>query len=171
VLRLEAPDRFALAASDPLGRALWSIEVDRDVARWSRSADGRECRIDPERPLELPRLAWDLPIRDLAPALVGRVPESPPAPAGGDRVDFRDEDGRRWSAERDERGPLRWTLWSDGRPALWWSRGERGGVLSSAEARLQIRWREVAREALRSPLPTLAVAAAALPECLDADLS
>jgi hypothetical protein len=170
-LRLAALERFDLRASDPLGRPLWTLTVDGGAGRWAAAGKRQGCRFDPDLPLRLAGLDWGLPVRDLAAALVGRLPEPPDD--GNDRlaVDYRDGSGRRWTATRDESGPLRWTLWLAGAPALWWERAERGGRLSASEARLQIRWREVAREPLAGDGPRLAAEDAGEPECDDADLS
>jgi hypothetical protein len=148
--------------------------VDGGVGRWAVAGRRTGCRFDPGFPLRLDGLDWGLPARDLAAALVGRLPEPPgDADDGDDRlaVEYRDSAGRRWTATRDASGPLRWTLWQAGTASLRWERTERGGLLTASAARLQIRWREVAREPLAGEGPRLAGEAAGEPECEDADLS
>lgn len=171
MLRLADSDRFEVAASDPLGRPLWTLTVDDGAGRWLAAGERSGCRFDPRRAFRPARLDWGLPPRDLAAALVGRVPEPPPGAGAELAIDYRDESGRRWSAWRDERGPVRWTLWQAGKPSLRWDRSERGGLLSAGGADLEIRWREVAREPLVGAGPHLPAAAGTEPDCDDADLS
>lgn len=169
VLRLAAEERFEVAASDAFGRRLWTLTVDDGHGRWSEAGSRGACRFDPDRSLRLAELDWDLPARDLAAALVGRVPEPPPG-AGADRtIAYTDSAGRRWSASRDGVGPLRWTLFRAGEPSLTWERSDGGGQLTARGADLLIRWNEVAREPLTGEGPRLP--AAAEPECDDAELS
>ena len=171
VLRLAAQERFELAASDALGRPLWSLTVDDGAGRWVAAGGRAGCRFDPERTIRLARFDWGLPARDLAAALVGRVPEPPAETGTGLAIEYLDGSGRRWSARRDGRGPLRWTLYRAGAPSLWWERSEGGGVLSARDADLQIRWRETAREPLAGEGPRVAAEAASEPECDGAALS
>lgn len=145
--------------------------MDGEVGRWVSVGRGAGCRFDPARPLRVAGFDWQLPARDLVAALVGRLPEPPGSDDARRDADFLDGGGRRWTAARDGAGPLRWTLWLEGEPALGWERAERGGVLSARAAQLQIRWREVAREPLAGDGPRLEPAAAEEPECDDADLS
>lgn len=171
VLRLAAEERFEVAASDGFGRLLWTLTVDDGRGRWSPGAAGRSaCRFDPDRALRLADFDWDLPARDLAAALVGRLPEPPAEPGEDWSIDYNDGAGRRWRASRDGLGPLRWTLYRAGEPSLTWERAESGGRLTARGADLQIRWSEVAREPLAGAGPELA-AGAADPECQDAELS
>lgn len=170
VLRLAAEERFEVAASDAFGRLLWTLTVDDGRGRWSPGSESGACRFDPDRSLRLAEFDWDLPARDLAAALVGRVPEPPAQPGMEQSIDYTDGAGRRWSASRDGLGPLRWTLYRAGEPSLSWERADRGGRLTARGADLLIRWSEVAREPLAGEGPRLP-AAAADPECKDAELS
>lgn len=171
VLRLAAAERFEVTASDPLGRPLWTLTVDDGAGRWLPAGQRSGCRFDPRRSVRLARFDWGLPARDLAAALVGRVPE-PPARDGAElAVEYLDASGRRWRAWRDERGPLRWSTEQAGAPSLSWERAERGGALSAESDELLIRWREVTREPLGGGGPRLPAAAAGEPECDDAALS
>jgi len=170
-LRLAEPARFDLRAADTFGRPLWTLTVDGDAGRWVAVGRGAGCRFDPARPMRVAGLDWGLPARDLAATLTGRLPEAPAASDALRDIDFLDGAGRRWTAMRDGVGPLRWTLWREDAAVLGWERAGRGGVLSARAARLQIRWREVAREPLGGDGPRLEPSAAEEPECDDADLS
>ncbi len=170
VLRLAAEERFEVAASDAFGRLLWTLTVDEGRGRWRPGGERNACRFDPDRSLRLAEFDWDLPARDLAAALVGRVPEPPAEPGMDWSIDYTDGAGRRWSASRDGLGPLRWTLYRAGEASLTWERADRGGRLTVLGADLQIRWTEVAREPLAGEGP-LIPAAATDPECEDAELS
>jgi hypothetical protein len=93
--------------------------------------------------------------------LLGGVPA---APAGepqrhGDRLAWRDGDGRRWTARLGDDGAVAaWTLWLDGSPVVWWQRSHDGQALLSDRRRgTQLRWRRVLRESLPAPPERAAV--------------
>ncbi len=172
VLRLVDTDRFELAASDALGRPLWSLAIAGGWARFVEGGARSGCRLAASASLRLPRIDWELPVLDLPAVLVGRLPATPAASgANADAVDFRDQRGWRWTASRDALGPLRWTLWRGGVPAVRWERTDRGGRLDSRDGQLQVRWREGAREPIAAGGSGSVPAPEGEPECEHGDLS
>ncbi|MEE8277191.1 MAG: hypothetical protein V3R89_00505 [Thermoanaerobaculia bacterium] len=157
VLRLEVVGSFQITASDALGRALWSLEARDQGFLLLQHRQRTYCRSGGG--LILPEVALSpLPVETLPSVLLGYLP-MPPAHDDGElpgEIDFLDGGGRRWTA-RAEFGELAaWTLWSEGRPMLWWTRQERGGILSHRQG-VQFRWRQVVREPLSGGLERLRV--------------
>jgi hypothetical protein len=169
VLRLWTPQRFELAASDALGRTLGRLEVAAGEGRWSGAERGERCRLDPDVPFHWPALGARLRPRELPELLLGRMPaelDAPP-PDGVGVVELRDRQGVTWSLERDERGPVRWRR-SGALPdaeTLEWTRDGAGGRLTLAGAAVEVRWKEVARERLRTAPPPIEPELSALPPC------
>jgi hypothetical protein len=151
VLRLAAADDFQLAASDLVGRALWSLAYRGaetlivDHRRNEYCATGREVRV-PEAALAA------LPLEMLPLVLLGRLPvavDERDAAAG--KIDVLDSLGRRWTARLEEGAPKSWTLWRAEEPSVWWLAQPRGGILSHRSGS-QFRWRESVAEALDGAL-------------------
>lgn len=144
VLR-EGPRIFQLAASDALGRALWTLTVAETRAllvdhRRRLYCSDAEAVVPPQAGLA------ELPLAALPRVLAGRLPIAPrAAPPGDDRLDFEDDAGRRWSAVFEAGAPSSWTLWEQDEPLLWWSAAPRGGILSHRQGS-QFRWRMTVRE-------------------------
>ncbi len=151
VLRLAAADRFSLAASDTLGRPVWSLGFAEertlvvDHRRREVCATGADVRV-PEAALA------PLPIDMLPIVLLGRLPVAAAETDGA--VDLLDRQERRWTARMAEGRPLSWTLWSAGEPSLWWLAQPDGGVLSHRGGS-QFRWRQSVVEPLGAGLETL----------------
>lgn len=155
VLRLESPERFRLAISDRLGRPLYTLDVAGDGGLLLDHRERLVCRVEDGVVLR------DLPVDLVAPAslpplLLGRLPAGPAGrsvtPPPGSRYDFRDDAGRRWTAEV-ERGEVNaWTLWAEGEPELWWQRRGEDALLSDRRRGVQMTWREIGREALGGAL-------------------
>lgn len=147
VLRRWSSDRFRLDADDLLGRALWTLRVAGDGLTLIDHRARAYCRGTadvsiPERGLS------HVPVRALAGVLLGELPVAPPPGAGGgDRVDFVDARGRRWTATLDGGAPVSWAMWGDGEPLVWWQGDARGGILSH-RAGGQFRWRVAVSEEL-----------------------
>ena len=145
VMRQVAADRFQLQASDTFGRAVWSLDLDGEKVLLVNHRQREACVAG--RELRVPELALrPLPLPAVARVLAWRTPV--PVPVGGDREDWTDETGRRWTASWEEDRLVAWTLWAEGEPRLWWSRQDRSGILSHREGS-QFRWRQVAREKLQ----------------------
>ena len=157
ILRLDTPDRFQLVASDLLGRAVWSMELyDRQVVLVDHSQK-TYCVAGME--LALPEVALDpLPVGALPGVLLGYLPVEVGADAvtGDAQFDLTDLDGRRWTGSLEAGKPSSWTLWEGEQPTLWWTRQDKGGILSHRQG-VQFRWRTVVREPLKSGFERLAV--------------
>ena len=150
-LRLAAPGRYQIQAVDPVGRALWSLDV----------ADGEGLTIDHRRRSYCTftgRFAASatplgpFPLLSLPALLLGRVPAEPAqpdqVPTAGD-LSFRDAAGRQWAAQIDAAGAVvSWTLSRGDVPSVWWRRHDDWSILSDRERGVQVRWREVLREDL-----------------------
>jgi len=151
VLRLANPSRYELAASDLLGRQLWTLSVAGDDALFLDHRAARACRLGGE--VRLPDLGLPPLALNAVPALLlGRLP-APPAPpvAPAGAGDYRDAAGRRWSFTLRGGEPASWTLWDDDGPALFWSRQASGGVLSARREGAQLRWQTSQSEPLAAP--------------------
>lgn len=172
-LRLEDEERFELIATDPFGRALWKIEVDRGTGRFLDERQRWACRFDPAASNAMPRLDWGLTALELPAVLRGALP----GPAVSEGVgmeagsfEFRDARGRLWTGEADARGLASWRMeTADG--ALAYRREGVGATLSDDRSGARLRWRELAAEPLSGPLQPLSAGTPELPECADADLS
>lgn len=156
-LRLGEADDYRVEVADALGRTVLSIAaadgellmVDRRHSRFCRSTNG----------LELPAMPLGrLPAAALPRVLLGRLPLSAAdgARRSGERLQFHDDAGRRWTAVLSGGRVTSWTLWHAGRAVAWWTGSEAGGVLSQREGR-QLTWRQIVREALPAPPPPLVV--------------
>ncbi len=166
-LRLASPERFQAEAVDPLGRALWGLDVDGEHGLWLDHRAHTYCRLS-----GAPDLAFlpigPLPLSALPPLLLGRLPVPPADPAGVVRgaagapaagaatstVAYRDTAGRGWSAVTQDGQLVSWGLWQEPAtaPLLSWATSGSWSVLSDRRKGVQVRW----REALREPLGPLA---------------
>ncbi len=165
-------DLYQVRASDPFGRNLWSLELRAGRVRFVDHRLREHCETG--REVRIPEIALTpLPIDRLPDLLEGRVPASPadPSAVGPDPgsvarpEDFRDPEGRRWTARYAGPEAQAWTLWEDEEPFLWWQRQDRGGVLSH-RAGSQFRWRRAVSEALSGEIdPLEAPPAYSLVEC------
>lgn len=168
-LYLEAESEYRMLASD-LGRKLWSLSVDgQGDALWLNYREKRYCRADATTELRFLPLA-DLPLASLPRLLLGRLPAEPVADlARGERnVTFLDARGFRWNGELDGDRLQWWSLVEGGEAVVWWRREEHGGVFSNPRGKQEVRWREVVREQLRSPLAEVEIPAKFSPGDCDA---
>lgn len=161
-LKLFAQDRYLAQASDPLGRALWSLDVAGQEGVWADHRARVFCGFTGAFPA-VGRELGAFPLPALPALLLGRLPVPPAEPATGldpaaAKLDYQDVEGRRWTAEMAERAeraevaagdPATWTLWEDGTPSLWWMKRGGWAILSQRQRKVQLRWREVVREPLR----------------------
>lgn len=166
VLRLEAADRYQIAASDPMGRQVWTLSVAPERALWLDHRGRRACPVGAE--IQIPDLGLPpLPLAAVPGLLLGRLPlvlgAGLAAAAGVEHAqngELRVSD-RRWSWRRGS-GPSdrdrldAWTLYQNGTPVLWWRRDGDGGILSARRQGAQLRWQRVVSE----PLSGAAVAPA-----------
>lgn len=147
-LALSGPDSYAISASDALGRSIWDLVVGNQESYLIDHRRRWQCDLEGESGIPQESLR-ELSLRSLPAVLLGFLPVLPDGSvdARAGKVDFVDDAGRRWTA-RSEGGKVdSWTLWKDGEPAVWWSRRQRGGLLSHRQGS-QLRWRETLVEAL-----------------------
>jgi hypothetical protein len=151
-LRLETPERYSLEGSDRLGRSWFKLAADGDRALYLDQRERTYCRFS--QAIEIAAVPLGpLPFDVLPALLLDRLPVVPAEPLRRreGEVRFRDEGGRRWSAELSGGAPVRWTLLRDGRPAVWWFRRDGTSYLSASEEKLQLRWRQGRVEPLLRP--------------------
>ena len=152
-LRLFAMDRYQLQAVDPVGRALWSLDVTGERGSFLNHRNRTACVFEGSFDISGISLG-PFPLLTLPSLLLGRVPSRPQGEAEtqGREVKFYDASGRLWSAEVGEGGLVQsWTLIEEGKPAIWWLHSEGWNILSDRDRGVQVRWREVLREKLAGP--------------------
>ncbi len=166
-LRLESAVRYQANAVDPLGRALWSLDVTADRGLFLDHRARAACALESELRLvgaPLDRVA----LTDLPKLLLGRVPVSPPAetpaPAGVNAgkglkiLVLSGAAGESWQVHLARGRLFRWTLIRVGEPTAWWTI-EKGESILSDRTGGQLRWRASVAEPLASPLVPLAAPA------------
>jgi len=170
ILKLSSESRFQVSTTDALGRPLWSLQAS-EVESLLIDHRGQEfCRA---KEIRLPDPVLEaMPWRALPRVLLGYLPTEPETivKRSSLEIDFRGRDGQRWTSRLDAGRPMSWVLWEESRPALWWSRQGDGGVLSHRQG-IQIRWRQIVNEPLKSPLVDLQIPSGYGPsECHTRDL-
>jgi hypothetical protein len=175
-LRLVSPARYQIQAVDPLGRSLWSLDVNAAAGLWLNHRSHTYCRFEGRFDVSGVPLG-PFPLLSLSSLLIGRVPAepapgSPTAEPRGRELDFKDAEGRRWTGTLGEGGEvLSWTLSEGSTPKVWWMRRDDWAILSDRERGIQVRWREVLRENLdREPPPLTPPAEYKQTPCGDPDL-
>lgn len=159
-LRLVSPARYQFQASDPLGRSLWSLDVEGDSGVWLNHRSRTWCRFEGRFDLSGAPMG-PFPLLSLPALLVGRVPAepaagSPTAQPKGRQFDYRDASGRHWYGTLGEEGVVEsWVLAEGSTPQVWWTRREDWAILSDREREVQVRWREVLREPLSLEPPRI----------------
>jgi hypothetical protein len=163
-LRLASPERYQAQAVDPLGRAVWGLDVEGDRGLWLDHRGHRYCRLAGALDLAFLPLG-PLSLSALPPLLLGRLPVPPADPAivsrgtmpagGGDTVAYRDAAGRGWSAVVRGGQVVSWGLWQGAAaaPILSWASSDSWSVLSDRRKGVQVKWREAVREPLRELAP------------------
>jgi hypothetical protein len=166
ILWLESSRRFRLQAVDPIGRVAWNLDADGSQVLWIDHRGQRVCRYGES--IELPGLAMGaFPAAALPSLLLGVIPvpaEVRPKVHQQDGVrhlQWRDTEGRAWTATLRDGELLRWALWPGGRSgeeaggepvaqlrrqAPWW-------ILLDRRQDLEVRWRQVLREPLEGLPP------------------
>ncbi len=143
---------FSLAAVDTFGRRLWSFESIDGASLLLDHRASEYCRLEGDVVVRAVALS-DLAVSTLPRVLMGGLP-LPPADGGGvpeeGEVEFRSEDGRRWTARFDGGTLETWTLWKGEAPLVWWRREPDGGILSHRDG-AQALWKTVTVE--RDPAP------------------
>jgi hypothetical protein len=174
-LRLARPERYQANAVDPVGRALWGLDVTGGHGVWLDHRGRTWCRFSGG--LDLAGLPLSpFPLLSLPALLLGRLPAEPAAAPqatgeaveggdGGRRLSYVDDRRRRWGALVAAGTVASWTLWEDGAPAVSWVRRDGWAVLSDRRQGVQVRWREILREELRGDLVALDVPAGYTEAC------
>ncbi len=158
-LRLASPLRYQLQAADPVGRALWGVDVTSGQGIWLDHRNKVTCAF--RGSFDVPGIPLGpFPLFSLPSLLLGRVPAEPaagsepeqtdrPGPGDGKEVELSDDLGRRWIADMEGDGTVEgWTLWEEGKPTVWFQRRDSWAYLSDHARGIQLRWREVLRESL-----------------------
>ncbi len=158
-LRLAAAERYQVMAVDPLGRAIWSLDVESERGLWLDHRNRGYCNFNGSFDVADVPLS-PFPLLSLPALLLGRLPAEPTAApqAKGRDLTFHDDQERRWTArlEGDQVGS--WTLWNDdGQPAVLWVRRDDWAILSDRGQGAQVRWKEVLAEKLPKALAALRI--------------
>jgi hypothetical protein len=158
-LRLASALRYQIQAADPVGRALWGLDVTAEHGVWLDHRNKITCVFEGSFDVSGIPLG-PFPLVALPSLLLGRVPAEPAAPEAeprrqGRQIELHDASGRRWTAELGDGATVDgWTLWEAGKPAVWFLRRDNWAYLSDRSRGVQVRWREVLREDLnREPEP------------------
>lgn len=160
-LRLAAAERYQVMAVDPLGRALWSLDVEAERGLWLDHRNRGYCTFDGSFDVADVPLA-PFPLLSLPALLLGRLPAEPTAAPQrkGRDLTYRDDKERRWTARLEGDQVESWTLWNDGgQPAVLWVRREDWAILSDRTQGAQVRWKEVLAERLPQALAALRIPA------------
>ena len=153
-LRLASPDRYQVTSSDPVGRALWSLDVHSGAGAerglWLDHRNKVYCEFTGRFDVVGVPLA-PFPLLSLPALLLGRLPAEPAddPTRRGRTVAYADGQGRRWAAMLGDDGLVEsWSMTDASGPAVFWVRNDNWAILSDRNQKAQVRWREVLREAL-----------------------
>lgn len=148
-LHLTTPDRYQVRAVDPVGRALWTLDVEGERGLFLDHRSRAYCVFTGRFDISGVPLA-PFPLMSLPALLVGRVPAEPASSprTSGSEIVFEDAGGRRWRAVLARGEVARWTVWEGEEPAYWWARRDGWAILSDRREGAQVRWREVLAEPL-----------------------
>lgn len=156
-LRLASPERYQLQAVDPVGRALWSLDVMQERGLFLNHRSRSSCIFQGSFQMSGVALG-PFPLLTLPSLLVGRVPAQPAgAPqTHGRQISFRDGADRLWTAVLGQEGVVEsWTMAERGAPSIWLVRSDGWAILSDRERNVQVRWREVLQERAEAELAAL----------------
>jgi hypothetical protein len=155
-LRLVSPERYEIQAADPVGRALWSLDVLDERGLWIDHRGRAYCVFEGRFEMRGFPLG-PFPLLALPSLLLGRVPAEPAGPVEqkGEETVFLDAAGRRWAATAEGGLVEGWNLAEGDAPTVWWRLYEGSAILSDRGRGVQIRWREVLREKLQGDLERL----------------
>lgn len=156
-LRLAGPERYQVTSSDPVGRALWALDVSSvegaERGLWLDHRNRAFCEFEGRFDLVGVPLA-PFPLLSLPSLLLGRLPAEPAGEprTRGDSLSYDDSLGRHWTAMLGGDGLIqRWTMSNEKGPAVFWVRSDSWSILSDRTQGAQVRWREVLREVLEAP--------------------
>ncbi len=168
-LRLSGPDRYQASAVDPVGRSLWSLDVDGERGLFLDHRNRLFCRLAGRFDISGVPLS-PFPLVSLPALLLGRVPAAPASAVEeqGARISFRDERERRWDATLKDGAPAGWSMRDEQGPAVWLTRQDGWAILSDRRQGSQVRWREILREEHKGELAPLETPANYREECAPA---
>jgi hypothetical protein len=157
---------------DPVGRALWSLDVAGTRGLSLNHRSRTYCLLEGSFDLSGAALG-PFPLLSLPSLLLERLPAEPAEPPveKGREISFHDASGRQWTATRGSDGLLEsWVLREGEVPTVWWVRRDEWSILSDRERGMQVRWREVLHESLEGDLAALERPPAYREECREPDL-
>jgi hypothetical protein len=155
-LKLQTADRYQASAVDPLGRALWSLDVTADRGLFLDHRARAACQL--EGALSLVGAPLDhVELSDLPKLLLGRVPVSPretTIPESSEEFDLKGSAGEVWKVALTHGRPVRWALFRAGERVAGWTQEKGEAVLSDRKGG-RLRWRSSVAEPLGGPLAPL----------------
>lgn len=158
-LYLATPSHYRMAASDSLGRKLWTLQVDESgPAVWLDHRAKQYCRVQGADRLVVVPLA-NLPLAALPRLLLGRLPAEPVAnlQRAPGHLSFLDVRGQLWTAVMRDAALDWWTLEDLGDTVAWWRRDGDGGDFSDARGGQRVTWRQIVAEAVEQTLAPLEI--------------
>lgn len=158
-LYLASPSHYRMAATDSLGRKLWTLQVEETgEAVWLDHRDEQYCRAEGADRLLVVPLA-SLPLAKLPKLLLGRLPAAPAANLRHTpgQVSYLDIRGQRWTAVIVDGALEWWTLEDLGDTVAWWRRDGDGGDFSDARGGQRLTWRQIVAEAVEQTLEPLEI--------------
>ena len=158
-LYLATPAHYRMAASDSLGRQLWTLQVDEaGSAVWLDHRNREYCRAEGADRLVVVPLAH-LPLVALPRLLLGRLPADPVANLvrAPEHLSYLDLRGQQWTAVVRDAEVEWWSLEDLGETVAWWRRDGDGGDFSDARGSRRVTWRQIVGETVEQSLAPLAV--------------
>ncbi|HXU31751.1 MAG TPA: hypothetical protein VN851_14345 [Thermoanaerobaculia bacterium] len=159
-LKIESAARYQVSAADPLGRALWSLDVTAGRGLFLDHRAHAACPLDGA--LSLVGAPLDrIELSDLPKLLLGRVPVTPSETTiaeAAEEIDLAGSAGEVWKVKLLHGRPVRWTLLRTGERAASWAT-EQGEAVLSDRAGGKLRWRASVAEPLGGALVPLKVPA------------
>jgi hypothetical protein len=152
-LRLVSPARYQLQAVDPVGRALWSLDVQDNAGLALNHHNRTFCHLEGRFDITGVPLG-PFPLLSLPALLLGRVPaqpgpNSPTAQPRGRTFEFKDDTDRKWTGVLGEQGIVtQWILSEGSTPKAWYMNRDDWSILSERDRGVQVRWKEAVRENL-----------------------
>jgi hypothetical protein len=155
-LKLESAARYQASAVDPLGRALWSLDVTAERGLFLDHRARAACTV--EGALSLVGAPLDrIELSDLPKLLLGRVPVHPRETAiaeTAEEIDLAGAAGEVWKVKLTHGRPVRWILLRAGERAASWTLEKSEAILADRTGG-KLRWRSSVAEPLRAPLAPL----------------
>ena len=155
-LKVETAARYQALAVDPLGRALWSLDVSAGRGLFLDHRARAACPLDGS--LSLAGAPLDrIELSDLPKLLLGRVPMTPRETAATEasgEIDLKGPKGEVWKVKLEDGRPVRWVLLRAGSRTASWE-VEKGESVLSDRSGGKLRWKSSVAERLTGPLAAL----------------